>query len=93
MSQGENVILVVILVVVDRFTEFGHFKPLSHPYIAFMMANMFLNHVFKLHGFPRTIITDRDLVFVSFFRKVFFLVHGCTLNHNSAYHLQTDGQT
>jgi hypothetical protein len=75
MSQGQNVILVVI----DRFTKIGHFIPLSHPYTASVVANMFSNHVFKLHGLPRTIVTDRDPMFVSYFWKAFFLLQGSLL--------------
>jgi hypothetical protein len=48
-----------ILVVVDKFTKFGHFIPLSHPYTASSVAKLFMNHVYKLHGFPVAIILDR----------------------------------
>lgn len=62
MSNGFNVILVV-----ERFMQFGHFIPLSHPYTVIGVFNLFLNHVFKLHGLPCTIVTNRDLVFLSSF--------------------------
>ena len=45
----------VVLVVVDRLTKFVHFIPLSHPYTATKVANLYLQHVFKLHGMPTTI--------------------------------------
>lgn len=82
----------MILVVVDRFTKFDHFIPLSHPYTASVVVNLFLNYVFKLHGLPKTIVTDRDLIFVSSFWKAFFSLQGSVMNHNSAYHHQSDGQ-
>jgi hypothetical protein len=48
-----------ILVVVDKFTRYGHFIPLSHPYSA--------HSVYKLHGLPAAIVSDRDPVFTSNF--------------------------
>lgn len=43
----------VILVVVDRFSKYVHFLPLSDPYTASTVAQVFLPHVFKLHGCPK----------------------------------------
>jgi hypothetical protein len=88
-SQG----LSVILVVVDRFTKYGHFLPLSHPYTAAKVAQNFLVNVLKLHGMPKTIVTDRDPVFTSSFWRELFKLQGITLALSSAYHPQSDGQT
>lgn len=66
-SEGKS----VILVVVDRFTKYAHFVPLSHPYTAKVVAEIFIQHVFKLHGLPKSIITDRDPVFLSSFFGMF----------------------
>lgn len=57
----------VIFVVVDRFTKYAHFMRTSHPYIASSIAQLFLTHVFKLHGMPTTIVSDRDPEFLSNF--------------------------
>lgn len=60
-AQGKDVILVVI----DRFTKYSHFIALAHPYKAQDVVNLYFDHVFKLHGMPQVIVTDRDPIFTS----------------------------
>ncbi|XP_021719086.1 uncharacterized protein LOC110686805 [Chenopodium quinoa] len=55
-SQGRQ----FIMVVVDRLSKYAYFIALSHPYYALKVARAYLDHVFKLHGFPKSIISDRD---------------------------------
>jgi hypothetical protein len=62
----------VILVIVDKFTKYVHFIPLSHPYTASRVAALFLQHVFKLHGLPSSIVSDRDTAFTSLFWEELF---------------------
>jgi hypothetical protein len=88
-SDGKSFILVVI----DIFTKYAHFVPLSHPYTTKVVAENFIQHVFKLHGLPKIIITDRDPVFLSSFWDAFFTTQGTKLCKCTAYHPQTDGQT
>jgi hypothetical protein len=61
LSEGYNVILVVI----DRFTKYAHVVPLRHPYSAPVVARMFVDTIVKLHGMPKTITSDRDVIFTS----------------------------
>ena len=68
-----------IMVVVDRLTKYGHFMLLPHPYSAKMVAQVFIDHVYKLHGLPNTITSDRDSVFTSSFWKEFFKLQGAAL--------------
>lgn len=82
-----------ILVIVDKFTKYGHFIPLAHPYTAMTVAQVFVEHVYKLHGLPKIIISDRDKVFTSNFWQQLFKITDTTLNMSSSYHPQTDGQT
>lgn len=82
-----------ILVIVDKFTKYGHFIPLAHAYTAMTVAQVFVEHVYKLHGLPKIIISDRDKVFTSNFWQQLFKITDTTLNMSSSYHPQTDGQT
>ncbi|KAL5846596.1 hypothetical protein ACOSQ3_010120 [Xanthoceras sorbifolium] len=88
-SNGKN----SIFVVVDRLSKSAHFLALSHPYTAKVVAETFVEGVVKLHGMPRSIISDRDPVFISHFWREFFNMSGTQLKMSSAYHPQTDGQT
>ena len=56
-----------ILVVINRFTKFGHFIKLTHPFISKVVAQAFLDNIYRMHGLPESIITDRDKVFTSGF--------------------------
>lgn len=83
----------VILVVVDRLTKAAHFMALSHPYTAATVAQAFLDTVFRLHGLPQSIVSDRDSVFLSDFWRESLTLQGVALNYSSAYHPQSEGQT
>lgn len=81
--------LSVVFTVVDRFTKFSF----SHLYITVQVAEVFFfNEVFKLHGLPKTIVSDRDTVLQVPFGE------NCStcrskLTFNSAYLPKLDGQS
>lgn len=83
----------VILVVVDRLTKYAHFIARSHPYSAQDIVNIYFDNIFKLHGMPKVIVTDRDPIFTSLVWQSMFKKLGTQLHLSSAYHPQTDGQT
>ena len=53
----------------------------------------FINNIVKIHGFPKSILPDRDKVFISSFLQQLFKSQGTILSMSSSYHPQSDGQT
>lgn len=82
-----------ILVVVDRLTKYAHFLGMSRPYTVQQVAQLFMDNVFKLHGMPTTIITDRDKIFTSKLFQEIFNALKVILRFSTSYHPQTDGET
>jgi hypothetical protein len=88
-AQGKD----CIYVVVDRLTKFAHFFSIPSKYSAAHVAELFFREVFKLHGLPKTIVSDRDSRFMEGFWQEIFRLVGIELTPNMSYHSQTDGQT
>ena len=59
------------MVVVDHLTKYVHFIALLHPFIASIVAKVFLENIQKLHGTPKVIVSDHDPIFTSHFWKDF----------------------
>eukprot|EP00253_Pinus_taeda_P020845 PITA_20845 len=82
-----------IMVVVDKLSKEAHFIRVQSTYKAVQIAHLFMQNVFRLHGLPKVIISDRDVKFTSTFWRKLFAELGTQLNFSTAYHPQTDGQT
>jgi hypothetical protein len=76
----------VILTVVDRFSKYGHFIALGHPYTAMSVARAFFADIVRLHGFPSSIVSDRDPVFTSHVWRDLFKLAGVKLRMSTAFH-------
>ena len=82
-----------IFVVVDRFSKMAHFIPTQTTADTQTLAKLFIDNIVRLHGFPRSIISDRDSRFLSHFWTELFAIVNTTLRFSTANHPQTDGQT
>ncbi|KAF8750875.1 hypothetical protein RHS01_08951 [Rhizoctonia solani] len=82
-----------ILVVIDSFSKFGHFIPTSKKVTAKGLADLFVSHVWKLHGLPIRTISDRGTTFTGKFLRALYLRLGIKPLFSSAYHPESNGQT
>jgi hypothetical protein len=57
------------------------------------VAELVFDHIYKLHGLPKAIVSDRDSLFMSTFWKQLHKLMGVELKMSSAYHPETDGST
>ncbi|KAJ1114308.1 hypothetical protein NDU88_002547 [Pleurodeles waltl] len=89
MDQGYNAIMVVI----DSLTKMGHFLPCRNLPTASQTAHLILSQVVRLHGLPRTIISDRGPQFVARFWRMWCKVLRIESALSTSFHPQTDGQT
>ena len=82
-----------ITVVICLLTSMVHLIPSRTNYSASQLAELMFEHIYKLHGLPKNIISDRDVLFTSTFWKQLHRLIGTKLRLSSAYHPQSDGST
>ena len=82
-----------IMFVVDKLTKESHFIQVKSTYKVDAIAKKIMKEIFRLHGFPKAIISDMDTKFTSNFWKGIFAYLGTKLNFSISYHPQTDGKT
>ena len=82
-----------ICVIVDRLTKVAHFIPVKATYHGDKYAELYIQHIIRLHGVPSRIVSDRGTQFTLYFWKCLHQALGTTLDYSTAYHPQTDGQT
>ena len=81
------------MTIVERFSKQAHFIPVKKTIKAPHMATLFISQVFKYHGFPKSIVSNRDPHMTSLFWQGLFENMGTRLDFSSAYHPQTNGQS
>ena len=81
------------MVIIDKFSKSGHFIHAKSTYKAINIAEIFMKEIFRLHGIPKMVISDRGVKFTSTFWKELFVGLNTNLNFSTIYHPQTDGYT
>ena len=79
--------------MLDRFTGFTYLIPVSQNITAVETANLLIERIFSVHGFPTSIVSDRDPKFISRFWMQFMANIKIDLNMATVYHHQTNGET
>jgi hypothetical protein len=82
-----------IVVFVDRLTKMAHFCPCTTEATGEIVARIFFDNVFKLHGLPTVLISDRDPRFTAKFWQALFGLLGTKMGMSTSRHPQADGQT
>ncbi len=82
-----------IMVLVDRFNKMAHFIPTKDEATAQEIGRLFFTHVFKHHGLPKDIVSDRNPKFISKFWRALWKRMGSELKMSISFHPQTNGQT
>jgi len=81
-----------IMAVVENLTNTTHFIAIKFTHKTYDIKNIFMKEIFRLHGLPKAIISDRDIKFTSNLWKGFFKYLGTQLNFSMTYNPQTYGQ-
>jgi hypothetical protein len=81
-----------IWVIVARLTKVAHFVPVKITFGTERLANLYVEHILRLHGAPKSIVFDQGSRFVTKFWRSFHKLMGTTLSYNTTFHPQIDGQ-
>jgi len=88
VSKGHDSILVVC----DRFSKMSHFVATTEKTMAEGLARLFRDNVWKLHGLPESVISDRGPQFAAGMTKELNKMLGIEMKLSTTYHPETDGQ-
>ena len=82
-----------VFTVVDKLSKHTYFIPTTTNVNAVGLAQLFFDNIFRHHGLPRSIVSDRDPRFTSKFWDSLFTLLDTKLSMSTAFHPQTDGQS
>ena len=81
------------MVVVDKLSKSAHFISVKSTHKVADIAEIFLKEIFRLHGVPKIVISNKDVKFTSNFWKLLFAGLETRINFSTSYHPKTDGKT
>ena len=75
-----------ILIVIDHFSKMTHFLPCFKTSDASKIAKLYFDEIVQLYGLPKTIVSDKDVCFMSYFWKALWHLVGTKLKFFTAFH-------
>ena len=82
-----------ILVVCDRLSKMTHFVAIMEGTTVEGLARLFRDNIWRLHGLPESVVSDRGLQFAMELTRELNKMFGIQMKLSTAFHLQTNGQT
>lgn len=80
-----------VMVVMDKNSKTTHFIPVQSTYKTVKLVDIFMREIFRSHGIPKVVISDKDVKFTYALWKFLFEALGTQVQFSTSYHPYTDG--